>query len=282
MQLIDGKQIAAEINAQTKQTVEALSSKPKLAILVAGDDPASGTFVNMKDKKATEVGIETEVFRFGSEVTVEEIIDQINKLNIDDTVTGILVQLPVFTHLKSSVLEILNAIDPKKDVDVLTAVNQGRWQQGLPSTPPATVEAILECLQFVAGSKQELAGYLKGKNVVVVNHSNLIGKPLADALLNMNATVTVCHEFTGDLKNFAVNADIVISAAGKPGLLDHTFFKQGAVAIDCTSLKVGEGFQGDIAVSPELDSKLSYLTPVPGGIGPITVACLLRNLITIY
>ncbi|MBL8015578.1 MAG: bifunctional 5,10-methylenetetrahydrofolate dehydrogenase/5,10-methenyltetrahydrofolate cyclohydrolase [Candidatus Doudnabacteria bacterium] len=282
MQLISGKLIASKIEAGL---VQGGSMQKVLAIVRANADSASAKYVELKIAKANKLGISTKLIEFPDTTTKDEVTAAINKLNLDPTVTGVLVQLPLFPNLEGFRGEILNTIAPEKDVDGLTAVNQGRLQLGESAFVPATVGAVIESLRFsqwpddydFGGHEAEFANWLKGKNVVVINHSALIGRPLADILLNYGCTVSVCHEFTQNLKALTTQADIVVTATGKTQLFDHNFFKTGAVLVDCTSVTTPHGPTGDIILSPELEAKVAWLTPVPGGIGPVTIAYLLRN-----
>lgn len=284
MQLISGKQIASKIEEGLMGKV---STGDTLAIVRANADGASAKYVELKIAKANKLSISTKLIEFQESIAKDEIIAAIQSLNADSSVRGILVQLPLFPTLEEFRGEIIGAVAPEKDVDGLTAVNQGRLQQGEQAFVPATVGAVIESLRYsqwpddydFGAHEPEFGEYLKGKHVVIINHSTLIGRPLADVLLNYGSTVTICHEFTQNLKALTSQADIVVTATGKTQIFDHTFFKDGAVLIDCTSVTTPHGPTGDIILSPELEAKIAWLTPVPGGIGPVTIAYLLRNFV---
>jgi methylenetetrahydrofolate dehydrogenase (NADP+)/methenyltetrahydrofolate cyclohydrolase len=289
MQLIDGNKIAAEIYAQLK--VQTATNPKRLAILLATDNPAARTYVGLKQKQAQELGLTVDIVEFPATATADEIFNRMNVLAADTNINGIMVQLPLYPNLQSQSPYIVNLIPPEKDVDGLTAFSQGSVSQNLrPFYYPATVVAIMECLRAVIVPTANLMNtdfrtlepLLRGRQAVVVNHSNLVGKPLAAALTNLNATVTIVHEFTANLGQLTQTADILISATGKPGLITAEMVKQGSIVIDVTSVRTEQGIQGDVALTPELQAKVAYLTPVPGGVGPLTVACLMRNLVLGY
>ena len=289
MQLIDGNKIAAEIYAQLK--VQTAGKSKRLAIVLATDNAAARTYVGLKQKQAQELGLTVDIVEFPPTVTADEIFNRINVLAADTNIDGIMVQLPLYLSLQSQSPYIVNLIPPEKDVDGLTAFNQGSVSQNhRPFYYPATVAAVLECLRAVLAPTHNLMDtdfralepLLRGRQVVIVNHSNLVGKPLAAALTNLNATVTIAHEFTANLGQLTQTADILISATGKPGLITADMVKQGSIVIDVTSAKTEQGIRGDVGITPELQNKVAYLTPVPGGVGPLTVACLLRNLVLGY
>lgn len=279
MQIIDGKQIAAGIYAELKTEIAAMEIKPKLGVIQASADPAAATYINLKSRRAAEVGIEVELAEFPETVTSGQIISTITKFNQDPSITGTLVQLPLYPHLHSSQSEILNAINPQKDADGLTAVTLGKVMQGNTILLPATVAAVLECIQFT--NVDHTPDFLQGKQVVVINHSALIGKPLAAALLRQHATVTVLHKYTVGMLPHLKSADIIVSATGVTNLISADMIKQGTTLIDVTSIKVEDETFGDVIVSSDLESSAAWLTPVPGGVGPVTIACLLRNLVNL-
>ncbi len=289
MEIIDGRKIAADILESVKVEVSKLTPKPKLAIVLANEDESSHTFVRLKMKRAEEVGIETKLFHYGKDVTIDELISEIRKFKNNIAITGVLVQVPLFDHLQKKIIEILNTIDPSKDVDGLTAYHLGRTVHLLDNTfIPATVEAILESLNFCFEENltwnniQKNHSNLKsliGKNVLIINNSNLIGKPLTQILTELGATVTVANVFTKDLGFYTRNSDVIVSATSKTNIISGDMIKQGAILIDVTSEMVEGTVKGDFIIDEELKSKASFLTPVPGGVGPLTIACLLRNMI---
>lgn len=277
MQIIDGKVLSEKIYQSITKELSELSFKPKLAIILASNDPASRTYVDLKVKKAEDLGIETEVFEFSQDVWFEDITKKIEDLNEDESVHGILVQLPIYQHIsKNDEYEILSSIDPAKDVDCLTYTNLGKlYFVRYDSIWPATVDAISRSIEFAIGN----LGNLKGMNVLIINNSNLIGKPLFTLLSTYNATVTVANKESQDLKDLCLKSDIIVSATGQTNLIDHTFVSEGSTLIDVTSVKKEEKVIGDFIHSTELYNKAAYITPVPGGIGPLTIASLFNNLI---
>ncbi len=279
MQIIDGKTLSQNIYSEITQKLSENSIKPKLAIILASDDESSLMYDHMKTKKAEELGITSEIIQFEQNSSADQIIEKIKELNQDTNFTGIMVQLPLFQHLEKDRDLILNTINQSKDVDGLTITTLGKifiYQNN--DILPATVDAILECLRF---SLSNNLFELQDKNVLIINNSNLIGKPLGVLLEKFNATVTIANEFTKDLSNLTQNADIIISATGKTNLIDHKMIKGGVTLIDVTSKRVNDKVIGDVVRSTELDEKAAFLTPVPGGVGPLTIACLLRNLVNL-
>lgn len=272
MQLIDGKVIAGQILSEVKAQVAELGIEPKLVIVRANDDAASEKFVELKLRRAGEVGIMAEQIVFSAEVTLEELKATLTKIARDEQVTAIILQLPLFPHLKDHTQELLDIIPLHKDADGLTSLNAQRLEKDwTTSTLPAAVAAVLECIKSI--SNQELEVYLSGKEVAIVNDSILVGQPLSHILRQIGAEVTVVNKFTDNIPQITSAADIIVTATGQPGLITDKYCKQGAVVID-----VGSPV-GDVAVTPDLESKIAYLTPVPGGVGPVTVACLLRSCI---
>lgn len=284
MKIIDGKQLSENIYIWIKQQLQHVEKTPKLAIIQATKDEASLTYIKMKTKKAEELGIKYEIIEFDELTSADDIIYKIHDLNTDSEVDGIMVQLPLYEHLEKDRDLILNTIASNKDVDGLTYPSLGKtffYQND--NILPATVDAIIECLRF---STDNNLFELKGKDILILNNTNLIGKPLSVLLQKFNATVTSANEFTGNLSNLTQNADVIISATGKTNLIDHTMIKEGVVLIDVTSksetsIDSGRKIVGDIVRSEVLDAKAGYITPVPGGVGPLTIACLLRNLINL-
>lgn len=275
MAILDGKAVSQKILSQLKQQVDGISgTKPKLDIILVGDNPASVQYVNMKQKRAQAIGIRVQVHQFAPTTSQSELEVLINELNADPLVTGIMIQLPLPGHLFAP--PILNLIDPDKDTDGLTATNLGRlFQQHPAAIPAATAAGVMRLLE-----EYEIA--LSGKNAVIIGRSPEVGLPLLALLQAQNATVTLCHSQTKNLPSLAQSADIIISAVGKPRFVDQAFVKRGVVVVD-----VGLGpdpstgkLAGDVdfnAVAP----LASYITPVPGGVGPMTIASLLSNVVTI-
>jgi methylenetetrahydrofolate dehydrogenase (NADP+) / methenyltetrahydrofolate cyclohydrolase len=276
--LIDGKAIAARVRAGVAQEVEAFKREfglaPGLATVLVGDDPASAVYVSGKQRACLEVGMVPFDRRLAAEASFEQVAEELEALNADEAVSGILLQLPVPDHLDGPALTAM--IDPVKDVDGLTPVNAGLLALGRPGLRPCTPSGVMELLADTGVS-------LEGAEAVVVGRSNLFGKPMAQLLLAANATVTTCHSRTRDLGEVCARADVLIAAVGRPRLIEREFVKPGAVVIDVgmnrlTPEEAGNasGLVGDVdfaAVSPVA----SAITPVPGGVGPMTIAFLLRN-----
>jgi len=268
--LLKGKPLAAAILEKAKSEISKMASKPRIAIVLVGDDEASKVFVGLKEKAAKEVGAEALVHRLDAKKSESNVLSLINKLNADKSVDGILVQLPLPKHINESA--VLSRISPKKDIDGLTPENMGKLLLGQETIIPCTVAAILALLD-AEGIKVE------GKHVVVINRSSLIGKPLSMALLEHSATVTVCHTKTKDIAGHTKSADIIITATGKPGFLTADMVSNGAIVIDAGYAKRDGRPCGD-ADFESLSKKASAITPVPGGVGPVTVAMTMRNLLS--
>ncbi len=270
--LIDGKQIAKEIRAELKKEVAELKEKtgkiPGLAVVLVGEDPASATYVKMKGKACEEAGFLSRTHRLSENTTQTELLDLVKQLNEDDEIHGILVQLPLPDGLDEQ--EVLYTIDPEKDVDGFHPFNVGRLMTGDPSFVPCTPRGVIELLDR-SGIE------IKGKRAVVVGRSNIVGKPAALLLLQRHATVTICHSRTQDLPGVVREADIVVAAVGRPEMIKGDWIKKGAVVIDVGVNRVGEKkLVGDVAFD-EAKEVASLITPVPGGVGPMTIAMLLQN-----
>ncbi len=277
MQLIDGKIISQKIYEEIRNGRKFATTA--LAIVLASNDEASKTYVRLKMKRAEELGIKTILKSFEENTTKEQLKSTIEELNNDAEITGVLIQLPFFPHLYKDEAEIVNTLRADKDADGLTAVNLGKSSSLLPDAIlPATVDAILECLKYTDDYRNGF-GNLAGKNVLIINNSVLIGKPLALILSGYDATVTIANKFTHELDEFIRKADIIVSATGQTQIIDHALVKEGVTLIDVTSEKREDKILGDFIVSPEFENKVKWFTPVPGGVGPVTIACLLRNLI---
>ena len=268
--VIDGKRIAKEIREELKKRVEKLKEKnikPTLAIILVGDNPASILYITNKQKAAREVGIECIIHKFSEEAEEEEVLGLIQRLNEDEKIHGIIVQLPLPKHLNEQI--ILDSISPEKDVDGLTPFNAGNLSLGNERIAPCTPKGIIKLLE-----KMKIE--VEGKNVVIVNNSNVVGKPLALMLTNRFATVTLCHVKTKDLKEHTKKADILITATGVPCLIKADMVKEGAVVIDAGIKYSEKRIEGDVDFE-NVKKKVSYITPVPGGVGPMTVAMVLEN-----
>lgn len=272
MQLIDGKALSAKVRSEVASQVETLKQQknivPGLAVILVGDDPASHAYVKMKAKACEEVGFYSITHNMPETISQEEIIATIEMMNNNPRIDGILVQLPLPSQVDTN--KILEVIDPKKDVDGFHAYNVGRLVAGLDSFVACTPLGVMEMFK-------EYDINLEGKDVCVVGASNIVGKPMASLLLNENATVTVTHIHTKDLKAHTIKADIVIVGVGVPGLIKEDMVKDGAIVIDIGINRIEDGsLVGDVDFE-NVSSKCSYITPVPGGVGPMTIAMLLSN-----
>jgi len=269
--LLDGRKVASELIESLKPKVKELD--PKLVIVQVGEDPASESYIKQKVKSCDAVGMRHDHKKLSEKTTLEELMSIINELNSDDDVTGFIVQLPLPSHLQPHVPKIIRAIDPKKDVDGFCAYNLGKtflskeFENLLPATP-AGIISILEHYKIDVA----------GKDVVIVGRSNTVGKPLAVMLMNRDATVTVCHSRTKELGLRTKEADILIVAVGKPKFVTADMVKKGAVVIDVGINRVDGKLVGDTDFV-EIAKKTSAITPVPGGVGPVTVACLIQNVV---
>lgn len=273
MKILDGKKIASEIKEEFKADISLLAEKgivPGLAVIICGKDEASKIYVANKEKMAKELGIRSWVYEFGEDVSREELLGIIEKLNEEEAVSGILVQLPLPSHIDEG--EILAAINPKKDVDCFHPENVGKVATGGAMFLPCTPLGIMELLKR---SGIEIAG----KECVVVGRSNIVGKPLALMLLEEDATITVSHSKTKNLKEVCLRADILVLAVGKKNLIDASMVKEGAVIVDVGINRLPNGkLVGDVDFE-EVKEKASAITPVPGGVGPMTIMMLMRNTI---
>jgi len=274
MTILDGKQTALKISERIKEEVLEYNRTPRLDILLVGNDFGSQKYVEMKLKKAQELGIQCNVHSFDENTTQEELIKLIQELNQDSNVNGVMVQLPLPKHINES--NILEKISPSKDIDGLTSVNLGKLFKNDPlAIAPATAKGVLELLK-------EYDIKIDGKDAVVIGRSDIVGLPVAALLQNENATVTVCHSHTPNIKEVCKMADILVVAIGKPEYIDKEYVKEGAVVIDVGTNKNEEGkLVGDVNFESVKDV-VSYITPVPGGVGPMTIVCLLSNLIDAY
>ena len=272
--LLNGKDVAKKIRNTLKSEIEKLKKKPNLTVILVGNNPASLIYVKNKEKYANEVGMKSEVIKLPENTTEEKLLKLIKKLNKDKKVNGILVQLPLPKQINE--FNIINAISPLKDVDGFTVENKGLLSIGKPNLVPCTPLGILELLRFYNIK-------IEGKNVVVVGRSNIVGKPISQLLLNENATVTTCHSYTKNLKDITTKADILISAVGKENLITKNHVKENSVVIDVAMIRDVKNncWKGDVKFN-EVAPKTKFITPVPGGIGPMTIAMLLQNTLTAY
>jgi len=269
--IIDGKEIAKRKREHIKERVSQLKAAgihPGLAVVLVGDDPASKTYVRNKQKASKEVGIESFLYTLDAGITEQELLDVIEQLNVDPKVHGILVQLPLPNQIDDK--KVLNAIRPEKDVDGFHPINIGKLSSGRPSFIPCTPFGILEMLK-------EMKIPIAGKHAVIVGRSNIVGKPMGQLLLNEDATVTICHSKTKDLRKHTLQADLLIVAAGKKNLITKDDVKEGAIVIDVGIHRDEQGkLCGDVNFE-EVQKVASYITPVPGGVGPMTITMLLAN-----
>ena len=270
-QLIDGKAIAKEIRKNIKEEVVTLYNEyrliPGLCVILVGEDPASQIYVRNKERACKEVGIHSTVIRMSEEVTEKELLETIERLNRDDTMHGILVQLPLPGHINEDA--VINAIHPSKDVDGFHPINVGMLMTSQANLQPCTPKGIIRLIE-------ETGQNIAGKQAVVIGRSNIVGKPVALMLLQKHATVTIAHSRTKNLAEVAQAADILVVAIGKPDFIDSSFVKEGAIVIDVGTTRVNGSLKGDVKFD-EMKEKAGYLTPVPGGVGPMTITMLLDN-----
>ena len=273
MKILDGKAVSLKVKESVKVRADELKKfgvEPTLAVVLVGEDKASQTYVRAKEKACNEYGIKSVAHRLSENTTQNELLALINVLNLDDSIHGILVQLPLPKHIDTNV--VLAAIDPRKDVDGFHAVNVGKLVSGLDGFVPCTPLGVMEILK-------EYGIEVAGLNAVVIGRSNIVGKPMANLLLNASATVTVTHSKTKNLKEICKNADLIVAAIGKPFFLKADMVKDGAVVVDVGINRLDDGrLVGDVDFE-EVAPKCSYITPVPGGVGPMTIAMLLNNTI---
>ena len=269
--IIDGKKEAAVLRDEIKKEIDFIKSKtgkvPGLTVILIGDFAPSQIYVRNKEKNSKEVGINSEVVRYSKNVMEEEVLKKIELLNNDNNVSGILVQLPLPSQINKE--KIINSIDPKKDVDGFHPINVGNLSSGYKATVPCTP---LGCLLLV----KKIEPSLSGKHAVIIGRSNLNGKPMAQLLLKENCTVTIVHSKTKDLKVECLKADILVAAVGVANLVKGDWVKKNSIVIDVGINKVGDKIVGDVEFDAVKD-KVRAITPVPGGVGPMTIACLLKN-----
>ncbi|MBD5085733.1 MAG: bifunctional methylenetetrahydrofolate dehydrogenase/methenyltetrahydrofolate cyclohydrolase FolD [Clostridiales bacterium] len=269
--LIDGKTLAAKLKKNVLEETQALPRRPGLAVILVGDNPASRVYVTSKRKDCEECGFYSEEYALPTETTQKQLLDLVAELNGRADIDGILVQLPLPKGLDEK--EVLLAIDPGKDVDCFHPYNVGQLTIGTPVFQPCTPGGVMEMLR-------EYGIDPVGKRCVVLGRSNIVGKPMAMLLLHANGTVVMCHSKTPDMKALAASADILVSAVGKTGLVTADMVKEGAVVIDVAMNRNDEGkLCGDVCFE-EAAVKASYITPVPGGVGPMTRAMLMKNTLT--
>jgi len=276
--VLDGKLVSQKLNLELKKKILIISKKtgikPKLAGILVGNDPASELYLNIKRRTCAEIGIDSILVNLKENITKEALFNEIEKLNEDNSIHGIILQLPLPKELKSSTNEFIEKINPLKDVDGLHPINRGKlfdYNENLVPCTPKGIIALLEHYHI------EIAG----KNAVIINRSNLVGKPLLFMLLKRNATVSICHTSTENIGNFIKNADILITAVGHPNFITKEKIKEGVVIIDVGTNRVNGKTCGDVDYQGVFD-KCSWITPNPGGVGPMTVSFLLQNTFYVY
>ncbi|MBL3642153.1 bifunctional methylenetetrahydrofolate dehydrogenase/methenyltetrahydrofolate cyclohydrolase FolD [Bacillus sp. RHFB] len=270
-QIINGKEIAESVRQEISKEVQQLRGKnivPGLAVILVGDNQASQTYVRNKQKACEDLGMHSVLIKKPAELSQEELIQSIAELNQDDSIHGILVQLPLPGHIQEKA--IIEAISPEKDVDGFHPINIGRMMTGQDAFLPCTPYGVMVMLEYIDYD-------LEGKHVVIVGRSNIVGKPAGQLFLNANATVTYCHSRTKDLAYYTKQADVVVAAVGKRDTITSDHIKEGAIVIDVGMNRNDEGkLCGDVAFD-EVKNKASYITPVPKGVGPMTITMLMKN-----
>jgi len=273
MELLDGRKVADELLENLKIEVESLQQRnisPKLVVILVGDNPASLSYIKQKRKACEKTGILWEQINYDESVTTKELIEKIEELNKRDDIHGILVQLPIPQHIFTP--DVLKAIEPKKDVDGFTAYNIGKMflSTEFENLPPCTPAGVIKMLDYYNIN-------VEGMDAVIVGASNLVGKPLTTMLLNRGATTTTCHIKTKDLKSHTLRADLLCVAVGKRNLITEDMVKEGVIVVDIGTNKKEDGKLCGDTDFENISKKASYITPVPGGVGPMTVACLMEN-----
>lgn len=266
-QILEGRPVAEQILREARDIAAPLSQPPHLTVVLVGEDPASQAYVSSKAKRCQELGFGSEIVRLPADVTRDRFFEELDRLNRDDAVDGILVQLPLPAHLPK--LEVAASFDPDKDVDGLHPRNAGLLSQGVPKLVPCTPAGILEMLKFYGVP-------LRGAKATVLGRSEIVGKPVAQLLLSADATVTICHSRTEDVEREAASADILVVAMGQPRRVGIDWIKLGATVIDVGIHRVDGRLVGDVDFD-SVSARAGMITPVPGGVGPLTIACLMRN-----
>jgi len=274
--VIDGKKIAEDIRKKISKEIIDLETKhcikPSITTIKIGDDPSSELYLRLRDKACEGVGIESKRLVFPKNVSEQEVLTVIKNLNDDASVHGILIQYPAPKHISQG--KLMKTVNPEKDVEGFNPVNMGRILIGDEYLIPCTPLAVLTILEYEKT-------ILKSKNITIVNHSNVVGKPLAALFLNRNATVSVCHVYTDDIRQYTNKADVLVSATGKPKLITRNHVKNGAFVLDVGITNTKDGVCGDVDFD-SVKEKAGKITPVPGGVGPVTIACALSNMVKTY
>lgn len=272
--IISGKEVSAQVKEQVKienEKLKSLGIETGLAVVIVGDDPASRVYVNNKKKACETVGFKSYEYALPTETTEQQLLELISVLNQDEKVNGILVQLPLPKHINET--NIINAISPNKDVDAFHPINVGKIMVGDYAFLPCTPAGVMELIKSTGVS-------ISGKRCVVIGRSNIVGKPMAMLLLHNNGTVTICHSKTENLPEICSQADILVASVGKPNFVTADMVKDGAIVIDVGINRLQNGkLCGDVDFS-QVEPKASYITPVPGGVGPMTIAMLMKNTLT--
>lgn len=271
-EIINGKALAQKTRDMIAAEVATLPSKPKLVVVLVGDDPASQVYVASKEKFAVAIGMESQVIRLDASTTQAELVQVVDGLNNDPSVNGLLVQFPLPDHISES--HIMNIISPQKDVDGLNTINVGRLVSGNATLMPCTPSGIIRLIESTGVD-------ICGKSAVIIGRSMLVGKPVAMMLLHRHATVTICHSRTNDIAAQIRSADIVVAAVGIPNFVKADMVKDGAIVIDVGINRVNKKLVGDVDFEA-VKEKASHITPVPGGVGPMTISMLLMNTVTAY
>lgn len=276
MVIMNGKEVSKLRNEELKQKIDASIKKvgraPSLAVILVGDDPASHIYVNSKVRQAKEVGINSTDIKLPESTSSKELADLIKKLNDDDNVDGILIQLPLPKHIKEG--DMLDLVDPNKDVDGFSVLNQGKLFQNRDSILSATPKGIINLIDHYKIK-------LEGINATVIGRSLIVGMPMAKLLLNRNATVTTCHRYTKNLAEHTKNADLIVVATGQKHLIKKDMVKEGVIIIDVGINREGNKIYGDVDYE-NVKEVASYITPVPGGVGPMTISALLENVYEVF
>lgn len=264
-----GKKVAESIYSQILLDVSLLPVVPKLTVILVGNNPASETYVKTKAKKCQSLGLQSETIHFPESVSEAELIEKVKELSSDPQTHGVLIQLPLPAHINKN--RLMDHLSPLKDVDGLTPENAGRLVQGIPRLVPCTPYGVMEMLKFYSIP-------VEGKRAVVLGRSDIVGKPMAQLLLNANATVTICHSKTRNLEEITRSADILVAAIGKPLGIGPEMVREGATVIDVGIHRVGDALCGDVDFE-KVERKCGAISPVPGGVGPMTIAMLMKNLV---
>tara|TARA_B100000497_G_scaffold31395_1_gene36826 strand:- start:444 stop:1277 length:834 start_codon:yes stop_codon:yes gene_type:complete len=273
MKIIDGKKLAENLRKNIANEVKQYSRPPGLAVVLVGDDEASQVYVRNKSRACVEVGFYSDQIHKSANITEEELLSEVNRLNENKTIDGILVQLPLPEHIDSN--KIIEAIIPEKDVDGFSSENVGKLSQNKSFISPCTPKGVMKMLASIKCD-------LRGKDCVIIGASNIVGRPMAMEFLNAGATVQVCHKETKDIKQKAKSADIIVAAAGVANLVNSEWVKEGAVIIDVGINRLEDGtMTGDVDFE-DVKDMVSAISPVPGGVGPMTIAVLLENTLTAY